>query len=260
MAEQGAFCALVLAGSRGEEDPVARAAGVEEKCLAPLLGKPMLAWVLESLEASRSVGRIAVVATRPDLLAMICAEHGAALIDAASAPAQSVLEAVEELDSPYPLLIVTADNPLLTPERVDVFCTAAAGKAADLAAGLTPSAAIKAAFPESRRTYLKFRDEHYSGANLFALTSQAGLAAVSYWRRVERERKKPWKVVGAFGLGSLIAFAFNRLTLDDAMARGSRKIGAKAVAIRLEEAEAAVDVDRPEDLILAERLLAERKQ
>lgn len=252
------FCALVLAGSRGEEDPVARAAGVEEKCLAPLLGKPMLAWVLESLAASESVERIAVVATRPDLLAMVCAEHGAALIDAAASPAQSVLEAVEELDSPYPLLIVTGDNPLLTPDRVDSFCTAASAAGADLAAGLTPSTAIRAAFPESRRTYLRFRDEHYSGANLFALTSEAGLAAVSFWRQVERERKKPWKIVAAFGIGSLVAFALNRLTLDEAIARGSRKIGAKAVAIRLQEAEAAVDVDGPADLALAERLLAAR--
>lgn len=258
MAGEGAFTAVVLAGSRGEEDPVARAAGVEEKCLAPLLGKPMLAWVLESLEASRSVGRIAVVATSPGLLQAICERHGAELLEAADTPAQSVLEAIEELDSPYPLLIVTADNPLLTPERIDRFCAAASADGADIATGLTPSKAIKAAFPESRRTYLKFRDEHYSGANLFALGSEAGIAAVTFWRRVERERKKPWKIVGAFGLGSLLAFALNRLTLDQAMARGSRKIGAHAAAIRMEEAESAVDVDRPEDLALAERLLRER--
>jgi hypothetical protein len=156
-------------------------------------------------------------------------------------------------------LIATADNPLLTPRRVDAFCTVVADKCCDIAAGLTPSAAIKAAFPDSRRTYLKFRDEHYSGANLFALTSEAGLAAVTFWRRVERERKKPWKIVGAFGFGSLLAFALNRLTLDQAMARGSRKIGARAAAIRIPEAEAAVDVDRAEDLALAERLLRERR-
>lgn len=257
MAEK-TFTALVLAGSRGEEDAVAQAAGVEEKCLAPLLGKPMLSWVLEALEQSRHVGDVAVIASRTDLVGPWCAKHGAKLLEAASSPAQSVLGAVEEFGPSFPLLIVTADNPLLTPERIDLFCAQALESQAEVAAALTPSAAIKAAFPDSRRTYLRFRDESYSGANLFALLSEEALAAASFWRRVEQERKRPWKIAGAFGPGSLLAFALNRLTLDQAMARASKKIGAKAVAIPIFDAEAAVDVDRPEDLALAERLLRQR--
>ena len=258
MAGDGAFTALVLAGSRGEEDPVARAAGVAEKCLAPVLGKPMLSWVLEALEGSASVGRIAVIASRGDLVGPWCEKHGAALLEAAGSPGQSVLEAVEEVAPNFPLLIVTADNPLLTPERIDAFCRDALATKADVAAGLVPSAAIKAAFPDSRRTYLRFRDERYSGANLFALLTEDALSAVSFWRQVERERKKPWRIVAAFGLGSLTAFALNRMTLDQALIRASRKLGCKAAAVRLQEAEAAVDVDRPEDLTLTERLLRQR--
>ena len=258
MAGGGAFTALVLAGSRGESDPVAQAAGVEEKCLAPLLGKPMLSWVLEALRASGSVERIAVVASRRDLVAPLCEDFGAEVLQAAASPAQSVLDAAEALGSSYPLLIVTADNPLLTAARVDAFCAEAWASGGDLAAGLVPSAAIRAAFPESRRTYLRFRDERYSGANLFALLSEQALPAVAFWRRVERDRKKPWRIVRAFGPGSLLAYAFNLLTLDEAFARISRKLGITAAALRLGDAEAAVDVDRAADLELAEALLRAR--
>ena len=254
----GAFTALVLAGSRGEEDPVAQAAGVEDKCLAPLLGKPMLAWVLEALRGSASVGRIAVVASHREDLASLCREQAAEFVPAAASPAQSVLGAVKNLAPKFPLLVVTADNPLLTPERIDAFCRDALASKADLAAGLVPSAAILAAFPQSKRTYLRFRDERYSGANIFALMTEEALSAVAFWRRVERERKKPWRIVRAFGLGSLLAYALNRLTLDEAFARTSQKLGVRAAAVRLGDAEAAVDVDRAADLELAEALLRAR--
>ncbi len=255
MPAPGGFTALVLAGSRGGGDPVAQAAGVEEKCLAPLLGKPMLSWVLETLSVSGRVARIAVSATRPDLLEPLCKPHGAELLQAAGSPARSVLAAATALPAPYPLLIVTADNPLLTVARVEYFCAEALNKDAEICAALVPSARIKAAFPESKRTYLRFRDERYSGANLFALKSAAALAAVDFWRQVEQDRKRPWKIVRAFGAGSLLAFLLNRLTLDQAMARASLTLGVQAAAIRIEEAEAAVDVDRAADLALAETLL-----
>ncbi|MEX0923908.1 MAG: NTP transferase domain-containing protein [Rhodovibrionaceae bacterium] len=255
----GGYTALVLAGSRGPEDPVALASGVAEKCLAPLHGKPMLSWVLETLQASASVTGIAVTASRPELVTALCGASGAKVLRAARSPAQSVLEAAESLDSAFPLLVVTADNPLLTPARIDAFCTAAANSGAEIAAGLVPSAAIKAAFPESRRTYLRFRDERYCGANLFALRSESALAGVAFWRKVEQQRKRPWRIVQAFGAGSLLAFALNRLTLEQAFARASGTLGVTAAAIPLVEAEAAVDVDRPEDLALAERLLRARE-
>lgn len=251
------YTALVLAGSRGPEDPVAQASGVEEKCLAPLQGKTMLEWVLDALDGSATVEKFAVSASKPELVAPQLEPRTAKLLSAAGSPAQSVLKAAEELDA-YPLLIVTADNPLLTPARIDAFCAAASQSEAEICAGLVPSAVIKAAFPESRRTYLRFKDERYSGANLFALRSEAALAAVSFWRKVEADRKKPWKVVQAFGSGSLLDFALNRMTLEQAFARAAEKIGVPAAPIRLEEAEAAVDVDRPEDLALVERLLRQR--
>jgi GTP:adenosylcobinamide-phosphate guanylyltransferase len=60
--------ALVLAGSRGAEDPVARAAGQPHKCLVPVGGIAMLARVIESLRRCPEIGRIVVALGEPDLL------------------------------------------------------------------------------------------------------------------------------------------------------------------------------------------------
>jgi GTP:adenosylcobinamide-phosphate guanylyltransferase len=258
------FTALVLAGQRGGPDPVAQAAGVSHKCLVPAAGVPMLRRVVEALAASPSVGAIAVSIEQPALLADWQApdrpDGRLTALASAGTPSESVLAAAGALGDPCPLLITTADHPLLSPAIVETFCAAARRPGIDVAVGLTAREVIAETYPDSRRTYLKFRDSRYSGANLFAVVSQEGLEAVRFWRRVERERKRPWRIVRAFGWRNLLAYLLGRLTLDQAMERASRVLGLRAAAVALPFAEAAIDVDKPADLELVEEILARRKE
>ena len=254
-AGDASFTALVLAGSRGPEDPIARHCGIEHKCLAPVRGAPMLARVLEALAASASIGRIFVSLDDPSILTGLAPVVRCSAVVSGTTPSTSVLQALDEISHPLPLLVTTADHPLLSPAIVDGFCAEARANGADLVAGLTDARVIRAAYPEARRTYLRFADAAYSGANLFALLTPEGRRAVAFWRRVEQERKRPWRLVRAFGMGPLLAYLLGRLTLDDAMARASTVIGARIAAARLPFAEAAIDVDKPADLALVEAIL-----
>jgi GTP:adenosylcobinamide-phosphate guanylyltransferase len=264
-ADPTTFAALVLAGSRGPDDPVARARGVTHKCLAPVAGTPMLVRVVETLLASPSVGRIAIALEDPSLIGQLPALHPpreagrCTVIATGTTPSLSVLRALDELPEPLPWLVATGDHPLLTPEIVEHFCAAARGTGADLVAGLTPASAVRAAYPDAVRTYLRFRDEHYSGANLYALLAPDARGAIAFWRRAELERKRPWRLVRAFGWSPLLAYLLGRLTLDAAMARASRIVGARIAAVSLPFAEAAIDVDKPADLELVEAILARRR-
>jgi GTP:adenosylcobinamide-phosphate guanylyltransferase len=259
-----AFTALVLAGSRGAKDPVAAARGMAQKCLVPAGGVPMLCRVLDALAASRTVARIFVTLQEPELLLSdpaLAARRAArpiTLIAGAATPSLSVAAALETIPEPYPLLVTTADHPLLTPEIVDDFVARAATSGADLAVGLTASRVLLGAYPESRRTWLRFKDERYSGANLFALLSPRAASAVAFWRHVEAERKRPWRIVRAFGLGSLLAYTLGLLTLEEAMRRASARLGCVIGAVPLPYPEAAIDVDKPADLELVEAILARR--
>jgi len=53
-------------------------------------------------------------------------------------------------------------------------------------------------------------------------------------------------------------YLFGRLSLSGAFEYGSRKIGITAKPILIPIAEAAIDVDKPSDLELVERILAAR--
>ena len=157
-----------------------------------------------------------------------------------------------------PLLITTADHALLAPAIVERFLGDARASGADAVAALTPASVLLAAYPQSRRTFIRFRDGPCSGANLFAILTPEGRRTVAFWSRVEQERKRPWRLVRAFGLWPLASYLCGRLSLDDAMARASAVTGARVAAVRLPIPEAAIDVDKADDLRLVESILRER--
>ncbi|HIC82352.1 MAG TPA: hypothetical protein EYP07_15530 [Kiloniellaceae bacterium] len=262
--EDKRFTALVLAADRGPGDPVSRAAGVDHKCLAMVAGQPMLQRVIGALAESPQIGRIAVCLADPLLLDRL--EGLAALrrsvclsaLPAAATPSQSVLRAVDALERPFPILITTGDHALLSRTMVDHFCAESLNGGAAVTAGVTASGTLLARYPASRRTYLRFRDERYSGSNLFALVSAEGLEAVRLWRRVEQHRKQPWRIAALFGPALLLGYLLRRFSLDEAMARVSERLGVPASAVKMPFAEAAIDVDKPEDLDLAEKVLRKR--
>lgn len=258
---------VLLAGRRGTKDPLAEAAGALHRALLDIEGEPMLVRVARRLMAWPSIERIFISTDSPNLLEAIPFVQKARskgrieILRSADSPSQSVLDALEEasLDA-GPVLVTTADHALLDDEILRAFFEAAAASPADLNVGLVPRTIIEARFPTSKRTYLEFRDDGYSGANLFLFKNQDALRAAEFWRRIERQRKKPWRIARAFGIITLVLFVTRRLTLSAAMDRVSDTMGTRVESIVLPIAEAAVDVDKIEDWELVREILAERRE
>jgi len=254
--------ALVLAGSRGPEDPLASAEGARHRALLEVGGQAMLVRVVRALRATPGIGRIAVSIEDPAALAAVpelagLAREGALTVHRSlPSPSRSVLDVLQGLPPGRPLLVTTADHALLRPQIAARFLADAEASGADLAIGLVAERVLRARFPASKRTYLRFRDDGYSGANLFLFRTPESRRAAEFWLRAERFRKRPWRLVSAFGPVSLLLFLLRRLDLDAAFARASRAVGARVAAVRLPWAEAAVDVDKPADLALARELVA----
>ena len=257
------FTALVLAGSRGPDDPVARFAGQPHKAFVAVDGVPMLLRVVRTLLASQWIERIAlsleepaIAAAVPEIAALV-AEDRVMLLRSDRTPSRSVLGALPAMDRPVPLLVATADHPLLTTAMVDHFCAAAA-PGADITIALARGTLIRRAYPDAVRTFYRFAGEGYSGCNLFALRTPAAAKAVAFWARMEQHRKRPWRMISTIGPVTLVRFLLGRLTLDDALRRLSNVVGVTIAAVDMPFAEAAIDVDKPADLLLAEKILKHR--
>lgn len=261
----GIFTAVVLAGSRGLSDPVAAAAGAPCKAVVSVGGRPMLLRVLAALTDSGAVDGITVVGL-PEA-AMGQAEVSAALarpgiqvVGGRETPVRSLVAAMAGLDEATPVLATTADHVLLRGEIVDRFLGDARGAGADVVIGLTTLAAVRAVSADTRRTVLRFRDGEYCGCNLYAFLTPRGRAAAEFWTRIEAHRKHPARVVRMLGPLTLLRYLLGILTLDGALARLSRRCGARIAAVRVPYGEAAIDVDKPDDLRQAEALLGARTQ
>ena len=251
--------ALVLAGSRrGEADPVARYRNAPAKCLVTAGGVPMLVRVVRALRRSAGIGRIIVSADDPTLLDGVPELRGAEPLVSAASLSRSVAAAFGEAGPP--LLVTTADHALLEPAMVAQFLGRAEASGCDVAVALVSAATIRARHPETRRTYLRFRDGGYSGANLFLLRTVAAHRVIEFWQRIERDRKSPWRLAKALGPALLLGYLLRLATLAQAMRLASSRLGLRIAAIDLPMAEAAIDVDKPADLDLVERILAARRE
>ena len=258
----GKWTAIVLAGNRPGENAFADSHGVAAKALIPVGGEPMLGRVLKALLAAPSVGRIVVLAQQPAALL------GGALEWVAREPRIETAEAGEGISlsiaaiagseaAPWPVLVATADHALLRPEMVEAFVAGSAGT--DTAFAVVERAVVEGAYPETRRTWLKFSDGHYSGANLFALATAKARGPLEFWARAERDRKKALKILWFFG-PTVFLRAFTRtISMEGATAQVGRKLGIRLRAVRLPFAEAAIDVDKQADLELVEEIVRRSK-
>jgi GTP:adenosylcobinamide-phosphate guanylyltransferase len=259
----GKFAAIVLAGDRGPDDPVARAAGVSCKALVPVGGRPMVLRVLDALQGSSAIASLLVCGSSsrllghsPELDVMIAAGE-IRWVENKSSPSLSAQAALSVLPDDNAVLVTTADHALLTSRMVDHFCAEAAKSGCDVVAGLARADMVAAAFPESRRTVTRLADGGYCGCNLFAFLTPRARNAAAFWRRVEEQRKHPLKIVRTLGPMAVMRYFFGRLTLGKGLARISVLMDARAGAVWMPDAEAAVDVDKVEDWTLAEKFLAQ---
>ncbi len=257
------WTAIILAGQRPEGDPMAAYCNVRYKALIPINGQTMLERVARALIASPYIGRMVVMAQSPeDLKAGLSpdlAEHdGIAFVGSNDGIATSIHGVIGSDIAPWPVLVTTADNALLTGEILDRFFQAHSGQ--DVAVGVVERQTMLAAYPDARRTWLKFRGGAYSGANLFALHNAAAKPAVAFWSAVEKDRKKGWKIFAHFGPWLLLRALSRTIGFTDAMAQAGARMSLRAEPIILPIAEAAIDVDKPDDLELVTGILERRER
>ena len=255
---------VVLAGDRGPNDPIAASAGVAGKVLAPIAGRPMLAHVLA---AARALGdAIPIRLVCPDLAEYAAVAEpfrgadGALLTLApASGPAASVAAALDTLPPEASVLLLTGDHPLLRPDWLKGFLAAAEATAGDAVVGVADADAVQARFPGGRRTRYRFADRSICGTNLFLFRTADGRGVVDAWQAFERDRKRPWRIVGRLGVFDLLRYLTRRLTLEAAFEALSGRLGARTRAVVVPWPEAAVDVDTLGDRALVESVFDERR-
>ena len=253
--------ALILAGRRQREnDPLARP-GAAHKSLIEIEGAPLIARVFDAINETRRFDDIVVAApedVRGAFQEVAAARHVAvSFMNAAGSPSSTVSEAIAAAPEGE-MLVTTSDHPLLEGAMIERFLNRIDRSRFAGAAACVEKSAYEAAFPDTRRTFVKFRDFVFSGANLFWFRVPAAAPLAAFWRRLEGNRKNPGKMALEIGLDICLLYLAGALSKNRALHRIAQKSGVQADLIALECPEAAIDVDKPEDIETVRSILQAR--
>lgn len=259
--EIGLWSVALLAGQRPGRDLLARGFRREFKAVIPINGRPMIAWVLDALLNSRRIGRIVIISQDSHILSdpmlvQYATNPRIAVHTGKAGISQSIMSIAGQSTLPWPMMVTTADHPLLTTRMIDDFHARSAGS--DLSVAMVARQTVLARYPESSRTWLRFSDDGYTGANLFALRSPATWNALQLWAGAEQDRKKAIRLFARFGPKLAFRAITRTITGPDGIALAGRRLGIEAQLVALDDADAAIDVDKWSDYRQAEAILSAR--
>jgi len=257
----GTWTAILLAGERPGGDPLAKQLGAPSKALIVVGGQSMLKRVAGTLLAAPEIRRVVILAQEPEALmtgdAAGLADHPKVTLARSGAGIAASISAIAGTNTaPFPLLVTTADHALLTTDMLAEFLSATGD--CDAAIGVGERSVLESRYPGNRRTWLKFPDGHYSGANLFALRNLKVAPALMLWEGVEQDRKRVLRLFSKFGPGLLFRALTRSITFPRAIERAGKRLSLRCKPVVLSAPEAAIDVDKLADLELAEAILGER--
>lgn len=255
------FAAIVLAADRTNKDPITHYTGAACKAFAPVGGIPMVIRVLDALAACDLIGTI-ILCGPAESLHVQCPElqqriHSGQVVwlPNLDSPSRSAESCLNHIPNNTQVLLTTADHALLTPSIVQNFLRKSLVTNGDATVGAIEQHHIAAAFPDSKRTVIRLRNGGYCGCNLFTFNPQ-GRALVRFWRQAEELRKRPWRLIAqVLGFKTVLSYLFGFLTLQQALKAVSEKSGVNIQVIMLDDPRAGVDVDKVDDLLLAESIL-----
>lgn len=246
--------ALILAGSRGSDDPLCRQENVDLKAFIKIAGKPMIDHVANAVSQTSGIDHIYLclpqdvdLATQAPFCNGLIQSGRASILPPEQSPAASAKAAWSGLPPGASLLITTADHPLLTSTIIDDFVKQTAQ---GVNAGFARIEIVSQKYPQARRTKLRFRDGSYSGCNLFFLQGAQAGHILDFWQNLESLRKQPLRMALKLGLWPALAYQLNLLTLAQILKIIARKSGSPVQAVLLHDPHAAIDVDKIEDLAL----------
>lgn len=250
-----ALDAIILAG--GQTPPELEAAlGQGERALIQFNNQSLVARMIETLRATRGVGRVIVVGHRATLDAARKMDERVVEVEARALLSQNVLAGLGAAQTPR-ALVVTCDIPLTQPSTFEELLDAFHERKLDSAYPIVERATMEKAFPGGRRTYAKCREGVFTGGNAFVLPTSDldGLEAII--ERAFRSRKNPLAVAKLLSFRILVRALAGTVSLRELERRFSAILGCRCGGVIMQDATVAFDIDKLDDLQTAQQKLKE---
>ncbi len=232
------------------------------KALIDVAGKPMVQWVLDALSDAKSVGQVVIVGLDESdgirckkKLSYLPNQGG--MLDNIRSSAQKLAELNPKSEC---VLIVSADIPTITAEMVDWVIAQVRPGQDDAVYNVIERSVMEKRFPNSRRTYTKFKGIEICGGDLNAASLPLILSHTGPWKKITDARKSPLKQASLIGFDTLILFLLRAMTLEQAAARASRNLKLRGRVVLCPFAELGMDVDKAHHLEVVRAYMEKKRK
>ncbi len=254
---------IILAAQRaGVGNPLAERAGVSHKCLAPICGRPLIEWVLDTITSRNNLSEIRIsiepeAQTEVGTLLGRYADCGTpiAFVDSHPGLVDSVTAAAKDDEGPF--IITTADNVLLSEDGFEQVRATMARADATLA--LARAEDVRAAHLEGQRNFYQFRDGGYANCNIYGLANRKAFAAAEAFREGGQFQKNRDRMIRAFGQFNIALMGLKLVSAPGAIRRVGKRFGIIMEATFFADGGLAIDVDNERTYAVCEELLPKRK-
>lgn len=246
--------AVILAGGDGAViDPQCRFKG-----LVRVGGKPLVEWVVDACrEATMLEGLAVVVPTAEDLGPW--ADKVDKVVVSDGSFMENLIAGIQAFRVDRPVLVSTGDLPLLDGPALDDFCKTSLASGAEFAYPIIRKDDILAQYPGTKRTFIRLKEATVTGGNMIILNPALVERNSRVGQSLFAARKSPIGMAKVLGVRFVAKFVAGTLTIAELEAKMSEVLGGSSAAVFTRHGSIGIDVDKPEDVVLVERVLSDTR-
>jgi len=252
---------VVLAGGEmAKDDPLYAESQQGSRSLITLLGKPMVQWVIDALDASSTVAELYVIGLQPNV--KLRAEKPLHYLPDQGTMLENIRYGMFQSGQDHPerkkVIIASSDIPAIRPHMVDWLANQVAEDPSQMIYyNVISREVMEARFRNANRSYVRFKDVAVCGGDLNAIDLRAFSSEQPLWQELTSARKHPLKQASLVGIDTLLLVALRMITLDGAVKKVCRKLALQGKALRCPYAEMGMDADKPHQLAILRQYLQE---
>jgi len=238
--------ALIFAGAPNDGD-LKEESDAPYEALIKIKNRPMVQYVVRAFQEMKTVRRTAVVG--PTVLEN-AVNGDVHLIEAEGSFLDNVMTGIKELKPAGPVLLSTADIPLVTGRIIQDFVDACRKVEADIFYPMISRRINSKKYPDVQRTYVSLKEGEFTGGNILIMKPEVLQESFSFIKKILLWRKSPWKIARLLGPKIIFKYILRIISMKDIENRIQHIMGCRGSGIIIEHPEIGFDIDKPEDLEL----------
>jgi len=245
--------ALILGGAPNT-GPLRKISQAQYEAGINIAGRPMIDYVITALRNVPAISRIVVVCDESVLSEVLKTQ--VSIVQPGKTLFDSLKNGLKATETREPVLVLTADIPLISKEALEDFLLRCQSKKADVYYSFVSKEVNEKKYPGVRRTYVKLREGVFTGGNLVLLSPEVIGEHTHILNKAISLRKKTLQLCLMLGWKYLFYLLMGRLTIREIEQQVTKILKIQAIGVISTFPEVGIDVDKPGDYDLVSQVLS----